>query len=453
MDYTKKAAEFVAQTSFDSIPPGALMVAKTALLDCVGVMLAGSKEESAIICAKLAEEEGSNREATVIGQGFKSSTLMTALSNGTAAHALDYDHSFLVGQPTAGLIPAILALGEKLGANGRDILVAYVAGFEITAKLVRSLPVLSSQGKWHSTATVGSLGTAAACAKLLRLDVQAIQWTLGIASSMASGIVSNFATMTKPLHAGLASRNGVLAARLAHSGFNANPMILSEHKGIYDAFSRDLPFDLRSFEELGSSFDLVERGIKIKPYPCGGLTHTAIDAVLKMRDQYKLSPEAVQSIQVGVTQHVFNTISGSLPETGLQGKFSMPYILARALIDGKFTLATFSEEAIRDPLVRSVAEKVEMGVDPDIRETKEGSRPCKVTIHQKDGRTLSERVEFPRGSRQVPLSSEELRMKFTECACRAINREAAAQVTKLIDRLEDLDHLGPLFELLIGNPS
>lgn len=131
----------------------------------------------------------------------------------------------------------------------------------------------------------------------------------------------------------------------------------------------------------------------------------------------------------------------------------MPYILARALIDGKFTLATFSEEAIRDPLVRSVAEKVEMGVDPDIRETKEGSRPCKVTIHQKDGRTLSERVEFPRGSRQVPLTSEELRMKFTECACRAINREAAAQVTKLIDRLEDLDHLGPLFELLIGNPS
>jgi 2-methylcitrate dehydratase PrpD len=453
MDYTKKVAEFVDQTSFDSIPPAALKVAKTALLDCVGVMLAGSKEESARICAQLAEEEGSNGEATVIGQRFKSSTLMAAFSNGTAAHALDYDHSFLVGQPTAGLIPAILALGEKLGASGRDILVAYVAGFEITAKLVRSQPGLSSQGKWHSTATVGSLGAAAACAKLLRLDIQEIQWTLGIASSMASGIVSNFATMTKPLHAGLASRNGVLAARLAHSGFNANPMILSEHKGIYDAFSRDLPFGLRPFEELGSSFDLVERGIKIKPYPCGGLTHTAVDAVLRMRDQYKISPEVVQSIQVGVTQHVFNTISSSLPETGIQGKFSMPYILARSLIDGKLTLETFSEEAVRDPLVRSVAEKVEMKVDSDLRETKEGGRPCKVTIHQMDGKTLSEQVEFPRGSRQVPLSSEELRMKFTECACRALDREATAQVAKLLDRLEDLDHLGPLFEILIGNPS
>ena len=452
MDYTKKAAEFVVQTSFDSIPRGALKVAKTALLDCVGVMLAGSKEESARICARLAEEERSIREATVIGQGFKSSTLMAAFSNGTAAHALDYDHSFLIGQPTAGLIPAILALGEKLGASGRDILVAYVVGFEVTAKLARSLPGLR-QGKWHSTGTVGSLGTAVACAKLLRLDVQAIQWTLGIASSMASGIVANFATMTKPLHAGLASRNGVLAARLAQSGFNANPMMLGEHRGFYDAYSRDLPFDLRSFKELGSSFDLVERGIKIKPYPCGGLTHTAIDAVLKMRDQHKILPEAVKSIKAGVTQYVFNTISSRLPETGLQGKFSMPYILARVLIDGKLVLDTFSEEAIRDPLVRNVAEKVEMEVDSDIRETKEGSRPCKVTILEKDGRTLSDRVEFPRGSPQVPLSSEELRMKFTECACRALNKEAAAQVIKLLDHLEDLDHLDPLFELLIGNPS
>ncbi|MCZ6451341.1 MAG: MmgE/PrpD family protein [Deltaproteobacteria bacterium] len=454
MDYTRKIADFVAQTRFDSIPPGALEVAKTALLDSVGVILAGSKEESARICAKLADEERSSQEATVIGQGFKSSTLMAAFSNGTAGHALDYDHSFsLMGQPTAGLVPAILVLGEKLGVNGRDILEAYVAGFEVTAKIARSLPVLSSQGGWHSVATVGSLGTAVACAKLLRLDVQAIQWTLGIASSMASGVVANFATMTKPLHAGLASRNGVLASRLAKLGFNSNPTMLGEHKGFYDAYSRDLPFDLHPFEELGNSFDLIQRGIKIKPYPCGGLTHTAIDAVLKMRDQYKISPQAVESIKVGVTQYVFNTISSRLPETALQGKFSMPYILARALIDGKLVLDTFSEEAVRDPLVRSVGEKIKMALDSDLRESNEGSRPCKVTIRQKDGRTLSERVEFPRGSRQVPLSSEELRTKFTECACRALNKEAAAQVTKMLAHLEDLDHLDPLFELLIGNPS
>jgi 2-methylcitrate dehydratase PrpD len=454
MDYTKKVAEFVVQTNFGSIPPGALEVAKTALLDSVGVILAGSKEESAKICANLAYEEGAKQEATVIGQGFKSSTLMAAFSNGTAAHALDFDHSFsLMGQPTAGLIPAILAMGEKLGANGRDILAALVVGFEVTAKIARSMPDLSSQGKWHSPATVGSLGTAVACAKLLQLDLQAIQWTLGIASSMASGIVANFATMTKPLHAGLASRNGVLAARLAESGFNANPMVLGESRGLYDAFSRDLPFDLRPIEELGSAFDLIDKGIKIKPYPCGGLTHTAIDAVLKMRDQHKISPQSIKKIKVGVTPHVFYTISNRLPESGLQGKFSMPYILARALVDGKVALETFSDQAIRDPLVCSVAIKVDMELDPDIHDTKEGSRPCLVTISQNDGRTLSERVEIPKGSLQVPMSPEELRMKFSECACQALSRDAAVQVADLIDRLEELDRLDPLFELLIGNPA
>jgi 2-methylcitrate dehydratase PrpD len=172
-----------------------------------------------------------------------------------------------------------------------------------------------------------------------------------------------------------------------------------------------------------------------------------------MRDKHKVSPQSVKTITVGVTPHVFNTISNRLPETGLQGKFSMPYILARALIDGKLPLETFSEQAIRDPLVCRVAEIVEMAVDPDIRETKEGSRPCKVTILQNDGRTLSERIEFPKGSLQAPLSSEELRMKFTECACQSLSRDIAAQVTKLLDHLEELDQLDPLFKLLIGRPS
>lgn len=449
MDYTKKVAEFVSQTPFESIPPAALDEAKRGLLDCVGVMLAGSKEESARICAKLAKEESSSQESTVIGQGFKSSTLMAAFSNGTAGHALDFDHSFILGQPSAGLIPAILALGEKVGASGRDILVAYVVGFEVIARLARSMPDLS-QGGWHSTATLGSLGSAVACARLLKLDVQAIQQTLGIASSMASGLVANFATMTKPLHAGLASKNGVLAARLAASGFTANQTILGETKNFFTSFSKSLPFDLRPFEELGNSFDLVVRKIKFKPYPCGGLTHPAVGAVLKMREQDKISPEAVESIKVRVTQHVYNTILNRLPETAIQGKFSMPYIVARALTDGKLGLETFSEQAIRDPLVRSLGAKVAMELDPDLRENNEGSRPCKVILHRKDGSTLSEFVEFSKGGLQFPFSSQELRMKFTDCASRVISTEAAAEVEKHIDHLEERDSLDPLFKLLIA---
>ncbi|MEE9550659.1 MAG: MmgE/PrpD family protein [Candidatus Binatia bacterium] len=451
MGYTEKIAKFVVGASLEDIPAKALEVAKKDIFDCVGVTLAGSKETSGRICARLAREEGANNEATVLGQGFKTSALMAAFANGTAAHALDYDHSFsLIGQPTAGLVPAIFPLAEALGANGRNLLEAYVVGFEVTAKLCRTIPAHSGKGGWHPTGTVGSLGAAVACAKLLRLDNRAVQMTLGIASSMASGIVWNYATMTKPLHAGLASRNGMLAARLAEYEFTANPLVLEGPKGFYDVYSRDLPYDLGPLDDLGTSFDLVERGINFKAYPCGGLIHPAIDAVLKMRAQHNITPEAVEAINVDVTQHTYDRIIYRFPETGLQGKFCMPYVLARVLIDGKIILDTFTDEAIRDPFVRKLAERVHMKVDPEMNKIMEGNRPCKVMIRLKDGRTFSLRIDFPKGSPEFPLTPQEFRAKFVECARRALNEKAVSRALELLDCLESLDHVGPLCQLLMG---
>ncbi len=449
MNYTQKVADFVSLTTFESIPRAALGEAKRAILDCVGVMLAGSKEESARICARLAKEESSNQDSTVIGQGFKSSPVMAAFSNGTAGHALDFDHSFIMGQPSAGLIPAILALGEKVGVRGQEILASYVVGFEVIAKLCHSMPG-HNPGGWHATATLGSLGAAVACARILRLTPQAIQQTLGIACSMASGLRANFTTMTKPLHAGLAAKNGVLAAKLAGSGFDANPTLLGENEGFLVAFTRDIPSDLHPFEELGKSFDLVTRGIRFKLYPCGGLTHPTVQIILKLREQYKISPESVESIKVGVTPYVFHTILNRLPETALQTKFSMPYIVARALIDGNLGLDTFSEQASGDPAVRSLGEKVEMELDPDLPENDDVSRPCKVILRQKDGRVLQESIGPGHAAQRGTLSSQELESKFTDCARRTISSEAATEVLRQIDHLEDLDSLDPLFKLLIA---
>lgn len=454
MNYTKKIADFVAGTSYEDIPPKAIEVAKPAILDCVGVALAGSKEASGRICAQMAREERVNGEATVFGQGFKSSALMAAFANGTAAHALDYDHSFyLMGQPTAGLTPAILPMAETLGTNGRDLLAAYVVGFEVTTKLASSMPDHSNQGGWHSTGTLGTLGATVACAKLLRLEPDRVQMALGIASSMASGMVWNFGTMTKPLHAGLAARNGVLAAKLAKNGFTGNPVVLEGPKGFYDNYSRDLPYDLSPLNSLGSSFELGENGIKIKPYPCGGLTHSAIDAVLEMRAQHHLTSEMIESINVGVTQHTFDRIIYRIPETGLQGKFSMAYILARAVIDGKVVLDTFTDKAIRDPSVLRLAEKIHMALEPEMKESSEGSRPCKVVIRLKDGRTLSRQVDHPKGSPEVPLTTQELRAKFMECALRALNEEAANKALDYLENLEAMEDLEPLCRLLIGKTS
>src|SRR5918992_4582085 len=197
MDVTAKIADFVVSTKYENIPPKALGTVKTAARDCLGVALAGSKEEDARICAEIARQEHAREETAVIGQRFKTSALNAALANGTAAHPMDFDHSFtLMGQPTAPIIPAIFALGESLGASGRQIIEAYVVGFEVTAKLVFALRD-STQDGWHAPGTLGSFGAAAACAKLLRLDSFQVEMTLGITASMAGGVVCNFGTLTK----------------------------------------------------------------------------------------------------------------------------------------------------------------------------------------------------------------------------------------------------------------
>ena len=187
MEITGKIARFVTETQFDKIPSKAIDTAKLAVRDCLGVALAGSKEEDAKICAEIARQEGAKEEATVIGQGFKSSALQAAFANGTAAHAMDFDHSFtLMGQPTAPIIPAVFALGESLGASGRQILEAYTTGFEVTGKLAYSLRD-TKHGAWHAPSTLGSFGAAAGCAKLLGLSASQIEMALGIAASGQRG--------------------------------------------------------------------------------------------------------------------------------------------------------------------------------------------------------------------------------------------------------------------------
>ena len=451
MDYTRKVAEFVAQTTYEDLPVKAIELVKQAILDSVAVTLAGSIEPAAKICAQMAREESTSKDSSVFGQGFKTSCSQAALVNGTAGHALDYDYNYTyMGQPTSCLAAATFALAEKLGRSGREFLQAYVVGFEVTTKLVLSIPDHSIKEGWHSAGTLGALGAAVACAKLLGLQVEAVQTTLGIAASMASGFIWNYGTMTKPLHAGLAARNGVLAAQLASNGFTANRSILEGARGFHESYSRGSPYDLAVIESLGKSFELVEREIGFKAYPCGGLIHSAVDAVLEMRAQ-GLAPDTIDDIRVGVTPHAYTKVLDKIPETAIQSKFSMGYVLARAVIDGKVTLHTFTEEAIRDKSVLGLAEKVHMEVDPELEEDAEGSHSSKVTMRLKDGRTISGRVDYAKGTaKKWPLTPEELRDKLISCASRALQEKAVLEAAAMIERLETLDSVAPLCQLLAG---
>lgn len=448
----ERVSEFVTGNDFDKLPPDVVKAAKAVFLDCVGVALAGSGEEGARICGALAQQESRAAEATVIGQGFRTSATLAALCNGTSAHALDFDHSYLMGQPTAGLIPAVLTLGEATGASGRDVLAAYVAGFEVVSRLARSMPQLSTHGHWHATSSFGTVGAAACCARLAGLDPGATRNALGIAASMASGMVWNFATMTKPLHSGLAAQNGVLAARLAGQGFTSSPAALEEGKGLLDCFGRGLDCDAAPFESLGRTFDLTGIGISVKPYPCGGLTHAAVDAVLELR-QEGLLPDQVDSMRVGVTSQVFDRIMNALPANGIESKFSMPYILARALVDGALVLDTFTDEAAADPGIRGIAETIVMELDAGLVETADGARPADVTVRLKDGGEVRRRVDHSRGRPEKPLTPVELRQKFDTCAARALDPEQSRQVADLIDGLEGLENVRGLCERLGGSET
>jgi 2-methylcitrate dehydratase PrpD len=354
-----------------------------------------------------------------------------------------------MGQPTAPIIPAIFALGEALGASGRQIIEAYVVGFEVTAKLVHSLSE-SSHGGWHAPSSLGSFGASAACAKLLGLNSSQVEMALGMAASMASGVVANFGTMTKPLHVGLGARNGVLATKLAAAGYTANAQAIESGFGFYQIFHPDTPIQEKPVQELGQSYALLSDGIRIKPYPCGGLTHQVIDSMLEFRAKHGLTPEMVETVDVDVVKHTFDRIVFRVPQNGIQGKFCMPYLVARALIDGKVSLHAFTDTAVRDPQVLKLAERVQMRLDTNLKKSDSAGRPCRVTVRTKDGQIYSREAQHAKGGPEFPMTEDELRGKFTECARQALDERSTRRALETIESLETLEDIRPLCQLLMG---
>ena len=451
MEQTKKIAEYIAGAGYADIPPSTLQRAKSAILDHVGVTLAGSRESASRIAAELAQEEGSREQAAVFGHGFRSSSMTAAFVNGVSGHALDFDASFtIMGQPMSGLVAAVFAVSEAMHLGGKQLLEAYVVGYELIAKLAWFMPSHAEEGGWHAAGTLGSLGCAAASCSLLELDAEKTCMALGIAGSLASGVFQNYGTMGKPLHAGLAARNGVHAALLARKGFTASPAMLDAPGGFFESFARGMSLHPQALERLGRPYELEKGGVTIKPYPCGGLAHQAIDAVLALRREHALAAASIDRIDVGVTPFTAKRIVYRIPQTELQGKFSMAYVLARAVIDGGVTLDSFTESAIRDSAVLALAERVHMAVDPELTGLAPGIFPCKVSIRLTGGQTLVRRVDHPRGTPEAPLTPEELREKFTACARRALNDAAMREAAGMLENIENLKSIAPLSGILAG---
>jgi 2-methylcitrate dehydratase PrpD len=415
---TEAIAEFAHGDPFANAADELYERATRAFIDTIGVAIAGRHEGCFTILADTLDVGGAIGESTVLPTRARAKAAQSAFVNGTAGHALDYDDvaDELHGHPSIVLVASLLALAEARHATGRQLLEAYALGFEVSCAVARGLPVDAHYTRgWHATATVGILGAVAAAGHLLGLDQLTIQQALGIAASMAGGSRQNFGTMTKPLHAGLASRDAVLATKLAANGFTADPHQLEGRIGYFQMFGVD-----PRLAEVQSALErprvLLERGLSVKKFPCCFGTHRMANAALAL-ESGGLRAAEVAAVSVSVPPGGLEAIIHHQPKTGLQGKFSGEYVVAACLLDGRVGLSTFSDEAVCRSSAQELLSRVtieEVPVPPfGPAEFDHAYATLEVTL--RDGGCLQERCDIPAGDARAPLTNAELDAKFRDC--------------------------------------
>jgi 2-methylcitrate dehydratase PrpD len=425
------------------IPEPARARAKTAILDTIGVTLAGSRLATARMMMDYVEETGAAGVATVFASDRKSSPELAALANGLFAHVLDYDDR---GHVSTHTLPAALALGERDDVSGDELLVAYVVGREVRQHIDeefrpgrKSKDGSTEKGNgpgwrgWHETGVVGTIGATAAAARVSRLDADQAVMAIGIAASLASGLMANFGTSTKSLHAGNAARNGVLATTLAAKGFTADPHIMTTRRGYVEALSYPETRDMTKVAtSLRSYFHLVDKGIRIKPYPACTGTHQFIETMRDLCREHDLRPADVEAITISRISG--QTTKRDFPTTELECKFSPAFVAIAALVDGKLTLDNCTEEFLHRPDVQDLLN----------RTTYLDSASGFIRVHTKRGQ-IFESASRPVRDLVVP---DESSAKFFECAEPIVGKERAVLIHEIVGELECLTSVRDLTALL-----
>jgi len=453
-------ARRIVALRYEDLPPQAVHWSKIAVMDTVGVMLAGADDESARVVREVMLEAapGGSGPCHLAGSARRAGCLDAALANGTAAHALDFDNgsNSMGGHVSATMVPALIAAAEAYGGSGRDLLLAHTAGFETGTRLGHGVNFHHYEKGWHPTSTLGTFAVIGACASFLRLTAAQTAAALAIGTSLASGIKANFGTMTKPLHVGHCARNGLLAVLLARRGCTAHAAAFEHRQGFFNVFNGPDEWHAeRILAHWADPLEIVSPGAGYKEYPCCAATHAALDATFNLlRAHGPLAPERIARVDAWTPARRLAHTNRPEPASNLDAKFSVQYCLARALIDGRIVIEQFEGDAWRDAPTRALMRRVHAEVHRPGQFAPDNHFGAEVRVALTDGTMLNGRVDIQRGrTNDNPIPAPLLRAKFENCAARALPRAAVGRLAAALDLLEDAPHLRETAALLAPAPD
>lgn len=442
---SERLAEFIVDLDFSQIPPEAVEAAKRCFLDWLGSAIAGSEERPTRIMLEVAKELGGDPEATLIPDGSRSSPFLAALVNAASSHVLEMDdlHQPSILHPGAPVIPAALAIAEREGTSGEEFLTALVVGYEIAIRTGEAAGP-SHYEFWHTTATCGTFGAAAAAGKLLGLSSEQLVSALGSAGTQAAGLWEFLkdGAMSKQLHPAKAAADGVLSALLAEKGFTAAREIFEGEKGFLRAVSK--AFDLEKLTEgLGEGFKITETSFKV--HAACYHTHSSIDAALALRREHSLTPEQIKKVLVRPYPAALDLLEKVELSSPYAAKFHLPFCVATALIYGEVGLEAFSEERLKDPAIQVLLPKIELRREEAFANMYPEKWPAIVEVIVEDGETYRASVEYVRGDFRNPLTREELVAKFHRLAGRIYSTERRSLLLEKTWTLDQLPNMAAFF--------
>jgi 2-methylcitrate dehydratase PrpD len=446
-------ADRIVNSGIDNSDHKIIEASKSAILDTIGVTLIGSKSEATRSVIKALDAKNSSDGVLIYGKKLRLSPLDAAMINGTSSHALDFDdcNNTMGGHPTVPILAGLLANGESLHASGQDVIEAYTIGVETICAMAKVLNFHHYEKGWHPTTTLGVFGAVAANARLQGLDVAKTATAIAIAASMASGIKANFGTYTKPYHVGQCTRNGLLAVRMADAGLTASPVALEGQQGFFEVYNGAGNYNTnRLLEGWGEPFEIVDPGIAVKLHPCCGSTHPAVDAAIALKREHNLKLDDIKSVLSWTHPRRLKHTNRPRVNTGFDGKFSVQYVVSRALHNGKIALSDFDDDTVNEPEIQKFLEsKIKAEPHPKSKPNEKNVYYAELSITTKDGEYLQKFVDAPVGrDKDHPLPENALLEKFYDCCDGVLKSGTEAELAKKIQYFHNVADVHSISEFI-----